>query len=280
MSKTRADGAPSPHPREFLLEQLAFEPESVEPGVRAHVAGCQACSAAVAGLDAGRQAFVAARPVRPFVSTVVAQAERKEQAEAGAKEELRRARFGWLVALLRPRWLLVPALAGAAVVLVIAVPRQPAEEGNHTHFKGGGATLRLFYARGPRETAQARPLDPGVSLRPGDLLRFGVLAGKGRYAQVASVDEAGRVSRYYPAGDAASPPLPASGELQLLPGSIELDETLGREWVVLFLSERPLDGPRVTDALLAAFRARTGDRLGPIAAEAETDVMPITKVRP
>jgi hypothetical protein len=267
MSKRPVESAPAPggHPREFLLEQLAFEPEAADPGVRAHVEGCDACRAVVAGLDGGRQAFVAARPARPFMAGVVERAE----------DEARSARPGWLVALLNPRWLLVPAAAGAAaLILVLAVTNRAPVGDERIHFKGGGATLRLFYARG---TAVARPLDPGVSLRPGDLLRFGVISAKGRFAAVASVDEAGRFSRYYPAGGVGAGPLQSGGDLQLLPGSIELDETTGREWIVLLLSERPLDEARVREALLTAWRARQGDRLGSLGLEAEADVVPVDK---
>ncbi len=256
------------HPREFELEQLAFEPEQAGAGVRSHVEGCAHCQATVAELTGDRQAFVAARPARPFVAAVVQRAEREAEASP--------ARPRWLQALLQPRWLLVPA-AAAALVLVVALPRRPTPEEDRVRFKGGGAALRLFLARG---TAEARPLDPGVTLRPGDLLRFGVLAGQGRHALVASVDEAGRYSRYSPAGPAGAEPLPRGGDLQLLPGSIELDETLGKEWIVLLLSVRPLDEAAVREALLSAWRARQGDRLGPLGLEAEVDVVAITKARP
>jgi hypothetical protein len=266
MSKRAPEAAPAPggHPREFLLEQLAFEPEAVDPGVRAHVEGCDACRSAVRELDGGRQAFVAARPARPFVAGVV------QRAEA----EARGARPRWLVALLEPRWLLVPAVAAAALVVFVAIPSRTSQVDERVHFKGGGATLRLFYARG---TAEARPLDPGVRLRPGDLLRFGVISAGGRFATVASVDEAGRFSRYYPAGGAGAGPLQAAADLQLLPGSIELDETTGREWIVLLLADRPLDEARVREALLSAWRTRQGDRLGALGLEAEADVVPVTK---
>ncbi|MBL0278640.1 MAG: hypothetical protein IPQ24_21665 [Anaeromyxobacter sp.] len=70
------------------------------------------------------------------------------------------------------------------------------------------------------------------------------------------------------------------GALQLLPGSIVLDETTGREWIVLLLAERRLDEPAVREALLSAWRARAGDRLGPIGLDAEVDVVPITKAAP
>ncbi|MBK9517583.1 MAG: hypothetical protein IPO09_09560 [Anaeromyxobacter sp.] len=270
MSKSRPE-TPSQggHPGAFALEQAAFEPEAADASTRSHLEGCDACRAAVAGLVAERGSFLAERPAHRFVAGVAARAE----------EEARQARPAWLDRLLdlfrSPRWLLVPAAAVAAVLLVVAIPtREPVEDG--VRYKGGGA-LRLFHARGGGE---ARPLEPGVSLRPGDLLRFGVLSARGRFAFVASVDDAGRFTRYHPAGDGAAAPLGQQGALQLLPGSIVLDETTGREWIVLLLAERRLDEPAVREALLSAWRARAGDRLGPIGLDAEVDVVPITKAAP
>jgi hypothetical protein len=138
--------------------------------------------------------------------------------------------------------------------------------------------LRIFVAH--HDGQVARPIEPGTVLRPGDLLRFGVVAPGARYAFVASVDEAGRFSRYYPAGATASAPLDGGGALQLLPGSVELDETTGREWIVLLASPKPLQEEEVREALLLAWRARQGDRLGPLGLGAEVVVVPVTKVAP
>jgi len=257
---------PGGHPREFVLEQVAFEPEYVNPGVRAHVESCETCGKVVASFQAQRGGFLREHPTRPVVAHVVERAE----------QEARRARPAWLDALLNPRWLLVPAVAAAALVLVFNLPRGPADDDGVT-FKGDGPVLQLYLARG---TAEARPLDAGAGLRPGDLLRFGVIAPRGRHAFVASVDEAGRFSRYYPpdAGEAA--PLDGGSRLQLLPGSIELDETLGREWIVLLVSGERLEEAKVRDALLQAWRAREGDRLGALGLDAETTVVPVTKAPP
>jgi hypothetical protein len=251
-----------------VIEQLAFEPEAADAGARKHVEGCAACRSAVAKLEVERRSFLAERPAPPFVAGVVRRSE----------EEALRARPRWLDALRNPRWLLVPAAAAAAaaLLLVLAVPRRPPVD-DRVHFKGQGAALRLFYARG---TAEARPLDPGATLRPGDLLRFGVVSARGGHAFVASVDEAGRFSRYYPPDAAGGGPLRGGAELQLLPGSVELDETTGREWIVLLLSDRRLEEARVREALLSAWRGRQGDRLGALGIAAEADVVPVSKSRP
>lgn len=255
---------PGGHPREFVLEQVAFEPEAVDAGVRRHVEGCEACGKVVAGFQAERRGFLEEHPTRPVVAHVVERAE----------QEATKARPAWLDALLNPRWLLVSAVTAAALVLVLNFPKQSVDE---VTFKGDGAVLQLFLARG---TAEARPFDAGTRLRPGDLLRFGVIAPGGRHAFVASVDEAGRFSRYYPpdAGEAA--PLDGGSKLQLLPGSIVLDETLGREWIVLLVSGERLDEARVRKALLQAWRAREGDRLGALGLEAQAAVVPVTKAPP
>ncbi len=120
-------------------------------------------------------------------------------------------------------------------------------------------------------------MEPGMALRPGDVLRFGVVAPGARHALVASVDDAGRFSRYSPADAPAGAPLDGSGELQLLPGSVELDETTGREWIVLLVSQQPLPEEQVRAAILLAWRGREGDRLGPLGLAAEAVVVPVTK---
>jgi hypothetical protein len=265
MSKTRPDVAPAPagHPPAWLLERAAFEPEAADAEARRHVASCASCGSAVTGLREMRRRFLDEHPPRPFVAAV----QERSSRDAGFAARWRPPRR-W-----SPRWLLVPAAAAVAVLLVLAVPpRSSREDGIRP--KGEGAALRIFVARdGP----VARPLEPGMALRPGDLLRFGVVAPGARYAFVASVDESGRFSRYYPAGEAAAP-LDGSGALQLLPGSVELDETTGREWIVLVVSAAPMEENAVHEGLLAAWRARQGDRLGPLGLGAEAVVVPVTKV--
>jgi len=261
MSKSRPETA---HPRAFELEQLAFEPEAAAAALRAHVEGCDTCREAVASFGAARSAFLREHPARPVIAAVV------ERAEAEAREA--RGRPAWLRALLDRRWLLVPAAAAAAAMFLLVDPRQAPRVG----WKGDGAAVLQLYAA--RDGGAARPIAPAEGLHAGDVLRFGVMAPRGGHAFVASVDEAGTFCRYFPQGEAAA--LPQNAALQLLPGAIELDATVGREWIVLAVSERPLEEAEVREALLTAWRSRLGDRLGALPLQAATAVVPITKVPP
>jgi len=87
---------------------------------------------------------------------------------------------------------------------------------------------------------------------PGERVRF-VLTGTPedhRQVIVGSVDAKAQVSIYFPYGGTASATLPGPGRWEV-PGSIELDETLGPERVFVFFSKKPLLATDVEQALLA-----------------------------
>ncbi|HEU4382145.1 MAG TPA: hypothetical protein VFR85_01480 [Anaeromyxobacteraceae bacterium] len=246
----------------WLLERMAFEPEATPAGDghHQHHQACESCRATVEALRRERDAFLASRPARPFLAGLAA-------AETPSVPERPASRSAW-------RWLFTGGLAAAGAAAV-AIALWPAP-GNEIRFKGE-ATFTLFVSRGGEA---ARPLETGETLRPGDLLRFGVVSPTPAHALVASIDEGGRVSRYHPPTGSGGAPVEGRAQLQVLPGSVELDETVGREWIVLVLSPGPLDGRRVEEALRKAWRERTGDRLGPVALEAQVRVVAVTKVRP
>lgn len=244
----------------WLVERLAFEPEAA-PAQGGHVQSCERCRAAVEELRRERDAFLAARPARTFLAGVAARPPPR------APHGLSGRSTSW-------RWLFAGGLAAAAAAVVAGL-WPPG--GMEVRFKGEPVAFTVFLSRGGEP---ARPLDPGVALRPGDVLRFGVVSPRAGHVQVASIDEAGRVSRYYPATGGGSAPVEGREYLQLLPGSVALDETVGREWIALVVSGAPLETGRVEEALRQAWRDRAGDRLGPVALEAQVRVVSVTKVRP
>lgn len=249
----------SGHLPAWLVERLAFEPEAAaaEGG---HVQGCERCRAAVDDLRRERDAFLAARPARPFLAGVAARSPL-----ASGRSSARFTPWRWLVAG-------GLAAAGAAVAAGLWLD---GERG--VSFKGEPVAFTVFLSRGGEP---ARPLEPGMPLRPGDVLRFGMVSPRAGHVQVASIDEAGRFSRYYPPSGSGSVPVEGREYLQLLPGSVALDETVGREWIALVVSPSPLETGRVEEALRKAWRGRAGDRLGPVALEAQVRVVAVAKVRP
>jgi len=162
----------------------------------------------------------------------------------------------------------------AAVVAVLGVRLGARDE---VRFKGDpGAALVLFVGR---DGAAARPLEPAEALRPGDVLRFGVVSSRAAHVFVASVDEEGRFSRYYPAAGGLSAPLEGRDSLQVLPGSVVLDDTTGREWIVLVVAAAPIAEGRVEEALRRAHRDRSGGELGRVDLEGTAVVVPVRKER-
>lgn len=142
----------------------------------------------------------------------------------------------------RRSWRLVLPLALAATAAVVLFVRSPQPDGPRFQSKGEGA-LRVFAHRG----GESFPVPDGTALRAGDRIRFGVVPGDARFVLVASVDGRGNASIYQP-----STPVASGGEpLVILPDSIVLDDAPGPERIFALFSDRPLDEPAVTAALVA-----------------------------
>jgi hypothetical protein len=148
-------------------------------------------------------------------------------------------RISWL----RFRWLLVPVVAAAAIV-VVGRPRIPSHDDVAVK---GGATLQVFARRG----GEVFPVTNGARLRSGDALRFAVQPGGLRYVLIASRDEAGHATVYYPYDGPQSAPVDP-GKRSELPGSIELDAAPGEEHVFALFSRRPLNAGAVIARLAGA----------------------------
>jgi hypothetical protein len=132
-----------------------------------------------------------------------------------------------------PRW--VPAALTAALVLgvttTITIKRINAPEETYIGIKGGPG-LEVFAERGGKQF----PVKPGAALQPKDKVRFVVNSAGSKYVLIASRDGAGNFTVYYPYNGLESAPL-AQREL---PGSIELDEVTGKEWLVAVFSDAPV----------------------------------------
>ena len=140
------------------------------------------------------------------------------------QEDVRRARW-WQ----RPR-LLAPLLAATAVAAFVLVLLPPTDDPYTTK---GSVILTLH-----RKTADGSvPVSPDGVVAPHDSIRFEVKAPKRGFVAILSRDPRGTPTVYYPFGgwDAA----PYDVTQPLLPGAIELDDTLGREDIYVLFSTRP-----------------------------------------
>jgi hypothetical protein len=141
--------------------------------------------------------------------------------------------------------------AALVVVIVVAVGRAhrwgaPPVVAAAAQAKGDFELL--VFARKAGRIEMLDRFNRGV--HPGDDVRF-VLTGTpegSAYVLVASVDAAGKANLYFPYEGEGSAPLPGPGRWEV-PGSIELDDTLGPERVYVFFSSEPVAAASVREAL-------------------------------
>ncbi|MEW5743447.1 MAG: hypothetical protein AB1938_31340 [Myxococcota bacterium] len=218
----------------LLLSALAAN-EANE--AKAHLDSCEACRTRWRELNEDKQKFeqfVFARTL-PKVEARL----EKERAPGGF--------FGRFKVM----WLL-PAMgvAAAAVFGVVALsgPGTQTEDDLYIGLKGAGPSFEVVALRGETQF----PVKPGAQLKPKDRLRFVVNPGGAKYLLIASRDGAGVFTVYHPFGATESVRLegqtPAKQEL---PGSVELDETLGTEHLVVVFSDEPVKAADVEAALKA-----------------------------
>ncbi|HYH97622.1 hypothetical protein [Hyalangium sp.] len=214
----------TPEPRrvtDAMLERYLADVLDAEAKARieAVLARSPELQARVAELRADSGAFFVRHPPGPLV--------------ARYREERRRAQW-W-----RPV-LLVPALAAAALVLVLLPPIED-PEGPYT---AKGPVLLVLHRK---VGESSRPVSPDVPLVPHDVLRFEVKASTSGFAAVLGRDARGTVTVYHPFGGEAGAPYDATQPL--LPGAIELDDTLGREDLYVLHSTQAFDVTWAVQAL-------------------------------
>jgi hypothetical protein len=141
------------------------------------------------------------------------------------------------------RWWMAGAtaasLAAAAWLVLPSSVREPYEYGVK-----GGPSLQVFV----RGDGHAAPVRDGARLHPGDQIRFVTQSAGLQYLLIVSRDAAGTVSVYYPFGGERSGAVSPKGA-QAIPGSIELDSTLGEENLYAFFSKVPIDVSTVKQRL-------------------------------
>jgi hypothetical protein len=162
--------------------------------------------------------------------------------------------------------LALPALAAAAIVVLVAMRSTPAPQAPAASvYLGikGGASFRVFQETGGQTVA----VGPGTVLHAGNAIRF-LVSSAYPYVMIAGVDRAAGTQLYVPFRGRES--LRVEPGRQVLPpgSSIVLDRAIGPERIFALFSRRPLDAAVVTAALRTV--ARQGD-----ASVRSTDRLPI-----
>ncbi len=193
-----------PAPAELETHLAGEQGLRLEP----HLFACSECRRYVEALERERDEFVRSRPPEAFLR------------QLGRQKSLASRQRWW-------PWLLAPAVT-AVLVLVVA----PSGE-----VRGKGGLLSVHYLRpgmaGPSQVTQGQPL------RAKDSLLFTVSPPSSGYLLILDVDGSGAVTVFHPYQGSQGARIEAG--VQVLRGSIELDDAPGPEWLIAVFSRSPLE---------------------------------------
>jgi hypothetical protein len=217
------------HPSELAMEAYLLDPE--RSGLSPHLDGCEVCKGRLARMEKEGEDF------RRFVLPATLD----DVVEANSRSRLHW--NGWLMA--------VPAMAAAAVLAVIVVPKigrqdEIGPDPDYIGEKGGmGITVYTTGERGPTTVPDGGKVNPAAALR------FSVRPGAAKpcHLWLVSVDEAGQVSRIYPTkGDKGA----QITQKTPLPGGALLDGKTGLERLYAVCSPEPIAYGQVESAVRAS----------------------------
>lgn len=214
----------TPEPRRIpdaLLERYLTDalPAEAKARLEATLAASPGDQARLAELRADSSAFLLQHPPGPLVARL--------------QEESRRARWWRRPLLLAP---LLAATAAAAVVLMLLPPPYTTK----------GSVILVLHRKVGAGSAIVPTEGP---VAPHDSIRFEVKGATGGFVAVLSRDSQGTLTVYHPFGGTVAVPYDMAHPL--LPGAIELDDTLGREDIYVLHSTRPFDVTWALQALRA-----------------------------
>ncbi len=217
-------------PSEAVLDAIELR-EEVGAAQRAHVEGCEICRARIAERHAAFDALDKAALVRSLHTKLAGVEAVNLAAETGNSAAPFGARkrgsfWGWLTGGIS-----AAALATIALAVITRGPNDLGGSGEDSDLRSKGSIgLSVFVEHGGIVERAA----PGADFRPGDRLRFEVDLPRDAHVMIVGVEADGRLYNSYPTtqSPAGSERL-SRGPDQVLPGAVELDETLGRE--VLYL---------------------------------------------
>ncbi|MBN1577809.1 MAG: DUF4384 domain-containing protein [Chitinispirillaceae bacterium] len=140
------------------------------------------------------------------------------------------------------------ALALAAgLVLAVGAGSLLVNRSGEAYRTKGGVALNLF----AQDTAGSPVVRREPVFTPGERIQFTYSCGNERYFILASIDDTGRISVFYPAEGDNSMLLEPGRDLPL-PNSIVLDEYIGKELYIAVFSARPLQVAAVVDKIQRA----------------------------
>ncbi|MBX7114392.1 MAG: DUF4384 domain-containing protein [Myxococcaceae bacterium] len=211
-----------------LLSLAALEPAQAR-SARAHIDSCSQCQAEWQTLQEDKarfEQFVLPRTLPKIEATL--------------------APVPWTTQLTQKWKLLIPAasLAGVAVLALVLTP-QATDTPAYVGVKG--PSVPTFDVVAQRPSGGQFTVTVRTPLKPKDRIRFVVDPATANYLMIASQDAAGVFTVFYPYGGQQSAAV-RRGEV---PGSIELDATVGPETLVAVFSLAPVTAQTVKNALTA-----------------------------
>jgi hypothetical protein len=242
---------------------------------QAHLAGCRACTEALAAIAADHGRFPQEADIPALALDALA------RAQAGAAGGVRARWLRWLAPAMglglaaaglllwtRPAGDDLRAKGGFAVELFVKHAETPGDGKLHTgEALHPGDRVRLRLSGAAESAAAKREVTPGDEAAGGGAKREAVPSGEAAgggarrgaapaggaqpsFVAVLAVDTTGRVSVYHPAsGTTATPADPAGTPL---PGAVELDGTLGTEVILAFSCPSPVAIETLTSAVQQA----------------------------
>jgi hypothetical protein len=146
-----------------------------------------------------------------------------------------------------------PALVAASACLLLVLGLwlliRKEEQPQAIAFKGETPSL-AFRVERQGNVFEGRP---NMYLRPGDRIRFAYSIGEDAYLIIVNVDNDGRVTAYYP-DETGSSLVIRKGEKVFLPGSIRLDEYIGKERIFAVFTRKPILFQAIESAVQKAWR--------------------------
>ncbi len=204
-----------------LLSYLAGDLSSDRgAAVEQHLTHCAECSGYIAAMEKERDDFLEAYPEVPTVKT-------------------------------EPKKILLfrsykPLLSAAAVlVIALGVGSLLTRRLPETTWRTKGNVALALYVSDSSGHASVRE---GMAFYPGERIQFTYSCGKERFFILASLDETGKLSVFYPTTGDSSLLLEPGSDLPL-PHSIRLDDYIGIERYFAVFSEQPLSVKVVTEGI-------------------------------